>query len=465
MANQNTFTLIAGDDTTIDLSQKNLGTADAGLLSAWLTIERRELEQERARSQQAAAAAAAAARQAAAAAAVAARQAAAAAAVAARQVAAQSAVTGFTQGLAYLQTHRIDLSGVEFGDVSSIQVVEIATRCPDLEALFLPAGTRLDESTLVAARRDCPKAKCIKLGCEISESAYLELLAQHGKHDAELAAALSQLSLPEGTPPAGDNLEPEPEDGASPGGLCRVLDLTGRSFARLTDSGLAELPGLCPDVTAVFLPADSKVTQAGLNEFRRQSPGVRCLSLGAEVGRVPLLHALRVAKESQRLNLCRNDDDISQRHFKQLSDAGLAELAALCPGLEAVFTAGDPSKITPEGRAALKAACPIAKCVDLGCEISEGAYDALVTGYAATQTLDLTGDAYDRLTDVGLREVSVIFQAEGELVVVIFTTGLKQRAVLDSRSCSRDIPPRTLCCLAMKSLCRSAQLLRRQGST
>ena len=443
MANQNTYTLIAGDDTTIDLSQKNLGTADAGLLSAWLTIERRALVQERARS----------------------RQVAAAAAVAARQVAAQSAVSGFTQGLAYLQTHRIDLSGVEFGDVSSIQVVEIATRCPDLEALFLPAGTRLDESTLVAARRDCPKAKCIKLGCEISESAYLELLAQHGKHDAELAAALSQLSLPEGTPPAGDDLEPEPEDEASPGGLCRVLDLTGRSFARLTDSGLAELPGLCPDVTAVFLPADSKVTQAGLNEFRRQSPGVRCLSLGAEVGRVPLLHALRVAKESQRLNLCRNDDDISQRHFKQLSDAGLAELAALCPGLEAVFIAGDPSKITPEGRAALKAACPIAKCVDLGCEISEGAYDALVTGYAATQTLDLTGDAYDRLTDAGLREVSVIFQAEGELAVVIFTTGLKQRAVLDSRSCSRDIPPRTLCCLAMKSLCRSAQLLRRQGST
>ena len=74
---------------------------------------------------------------------------------------------------------------------------------------------------------------------------------------------------------------------------CRVLDLTSGLFARLTDAGFAEIAALCPDVTAVFLSSDTRVTSAGLDAFREQCPGVRCLALGGEVMRETFMVLLR----------------------------------------------------------------------------------------------------------------------------------------------------------------------------
>ena len=45
-------------------------------------------------------------------------------------------------------------------------------------------------------RASCPYALYLELGCEVSEEAYLELRAQHERHDAELARLLLGAEQP-----------------------------------------------------------------------------------------------------------------------------------------------------------------------------------------------------------------------------------------------------------------------------
>eukprot|EP01043_Picozoa_sp_COSAG02_P064845 COSAG02_NODE_9604_length_2164_cov_47.511864_1_plen_311_part_10 len=105
-----------------------------------------------------------------------------------------SAIGGFAQGLGYLATKRVDLSG-QFGAVTEDQIKVVACRSSDLEALFLPIGTQLSDSTLAAVREACPRATCLELGCEINEKAFLDLCAQHERHDHELASLLPNAEL------------------------------------------------------------------------------------------------------------------------------------------------------------------------------------------------------------------------------------------------------------------------------
>eukprot|EP01043_Picozoa_sp_COSAG02_P060064 COSAG02_NODE_7773_length_2853_cov_1.289760_1_plen_745_part_10 len=224
----------------------------------------------------------------------------------------QATVSGFIQGLSYLSTRTVDLSSARLGTIDPVQLQQIAGHCPDLEALFLPTGMSLDEPTLAVFRRDCPRA-CLELACEVVKDGFFALRAQYEKHDAELASALETLHLSEGIPPNENATEPAPLTG-----LCRVLDLTDGIFSRLTDAGFADIPKLCPNATAVFLPIDSKVTSTGRKEFQRQSPGVLCLTLGAEIQRVPLLRILKNVTATQTL-------DFTGESTSKLTTAGLRE--------------------------------------------------------------------------------------------------------------------------------------------
>jgi hypothetical protein len=101
-----------------------------------------------------------------------------------------AAMAGFSQGLGYLRTRRVDLSSPAFGTVTETQIMDLAGQTPELEALFLAPGVVLSETCLDTLRRDCPEAACLALGCELSEKGYLELRQQHGRHDDELGALL-----------------------------------------------------------------------------------------------------------------------------------------------------------------------------------------------------------------------------------------------------------------------------------
>ena len=125
-------------------------------------------------------------------------------------------MAGFAQGLSYLATKRVDLSAPEFGTVAAEQILAVASKVPHAEAMFFPPGTKLDDDTLGSLRQHCPNARCLTLGCEVTEKGYLELRRQHGQHDEALATALEVLGLPEGVPN-----EPEPELEPL---LCRVLE-------------------------------------------------------------------------------------------------------------------------------------------------------------------------------------------------------------------------------------------------
>jgi hypothetical protein len=244
--------------------------------------------------------------------------------------------------------------------VAAEQILAVASKVPQAEAMFFPPGTTLDDATLGSLRQHCPDARCISLGCEVTEQGYLELCRQHGQHDEALATALEVvLRLPEGVPN-----EPEPEFEPL---LCRVLDLTDVIFARLTDAGFTEIPKFCLDVTAVFLPTDSQTTNVGLQEFRRQSPATRCLALGAEVQRGALLRMLNNAKATQTL-------DLTGSACGRLTTNGLGELAAICQprgsfSLKAVIASQELRETAADGLAMLYSLHPSAHVVCVGDEV------------------------------------------------------------------------------------------------
>ena len=83
----------------------------------------------------------------------------------------EAATAGLFQGLVaswkYLSSKRIDLSHTVLGAVSEDQINTIVDWAPpDLEAQFLPTGTKLSESALESLRTRCPKALCLALGCD-----------------------------------------------------------------------------------------------------------------------------------------------------------------------------------------------------------------------------------------------------------------------------------------------------------
>eukprot|EP01043_Picozoa_sp_COSAG02_P098361 COSAG02_NODE_34520_length_482_cov_54.697128_1_plen_160_part_11 len=129
---------------------------------------------------------------------------------------------------------------------------------------------------------------------------------------------------------------------------CRVLDLSSPEFGRLTDAGFAEIAELCHDVTAVFLSANTKITGAGLNRFRKCQTGVQCIALGGQVTRGALIHLLNQYQRTKRVDLR------DQHLFDAVTVTGLGEIVALCPDLEAVFTVPD-SKIERKQMAKLSA--------------------------------------------------------------------------------------------------------------
>eukprot|EP01043_Picozoa_sp_COSAG02_P059536 COSAG02_NODE_7608_length_2936_cov_1.606274_1_plen_896_part_10 len=437
---------------------------------------------------------------------------------AASEAAAAAMTDGFVHGLGSLVTKRVDLSSVKFGVPSTTaEMIEaIASCCPDLEAMFLPEGIKLSYSTLSVLRRDCPRALCLELGCEVSEKGYLDLRVQHRHHDAVLSDLLSCAGPPEGTPgPSMRTLstpsqkmwsEPEPQmnertvsplaeracqslliqqtaelarsassDSDSDSGTplrriysdsaegmieelkermkqaidagqydqlgfyqqqitnveemdpvvkCRVLDLTKPDiFTGLTDAGFAEIPRLCPDVTAVFLPVNTKVTTAGLMDFRRQTPGVRCLSLGAEISREVLLDVLHQYTYTRRI-------DITAHAYSNVTAKGLKEIFEFCPEVEAVFT--NPAfKIQPQEVAELSKPLPALRCTMLGREVSAQTYQQMEAQLRDAKILDLTGDAFERLSDAGIAEL-IRMPGLRETLKAIFTDPSNEKVTEDA---------------------------------
>lgn len=264
-------------------------------------------------------------------------------------------LTGLTAGLGYLSTRRVDLTMLDVEAVPADQLLAVAEKVPQLEALFLPPHTQLDETTIRQLRQMCPEARCLALGCELSEEAYLDLRAQYRGHDIELETALMSAGLAQPDPtdrtvatePEPEEVAPdqnllgadytaiphcsEPELGVCTYDVCRVLDLTGAGFDRLTDAGFAEIPRLCPNITALFLPAGSLVTSVGLDEFRTQSPDVKVLAIGRELSRGALLRLMRQAREKYL--------DFTSPSCSAITETGLRELVAIAPlsDMRAVF--------------------------------------------------------------------------------------------------------------------------------
>ena len=331
---------------------------------------------------------------------------------------------GIAQGLTYLQSRCVDLSALS--QVAAEEILKVCRQCPDLEALFLPICFELSPSTHAEVRKICPKIRCLALGREIGVDTYSSLVKQYAAGDAELGGLLPVV-IPEGAPsarPARD-MEPEPEPAPELHGEAAFhsLDLSGKEFAELTDAGLGEIMDFCADINAVFLAPDTKVTAEGLKMVRTRCPGIRCTSLSREVSRVALLQMLRQYKQAQRINLC----DASL--YKHLSDDGIGDIASLCPNINDLFVSPDTNpKLTTCGLQKLRGACAqSARCIALGHEISESAFDVLLTGYNEVQTLDLSTPEFLQLTDAGLEEISALVCAKKDLRALFLTPQLRQR--------------------------------------
>eukprot|EP01048_Picozoa_sp_COSAG05_P006190 COSAG05_NODE_390_length_10436_cov_15.721196_12_plen_436_part_01 len=304
-----------------------------------------------------------------------------------------AAIDGLEQGLGYLLTKRLDLTGESFGAMDEEELLRIARRCPELEALFVSEGGAMDQRLADTLRRGpdapCPRLRCACLGQEISEAAFVALEEQYTRSDVDLGAAIpaAALSLP-GEQPA---VPPAP---------FKALDLTGEDFSRLTDDGLREIAEFCTGTTALFLGASTRVSQAGLDAFRERCAGVRVVHLGREIfPATALVNLLDSFAETKRLNLT---------EFTLLSARGLREILSLCPEVTALFTTAD-DKITPQELADISASCPAAQCMLLGREVDEPTFDALHAQYEGSKMLDLAGPEFSRLTAAGLSELAGLF--------------------------------------------------------
>jgi hypothetical protein len=184
------------------------------------------------------------------------------------QVRQETTMAGLAQGLGFLRTRRVDLSGECFGDVGPEQALAIATACgPELDALFLPVPLVLPPEVVTQLTESCPQARCLALGGEVTEVGFEEILRQYKEIDAVMADALGAASIAEGVPPCAPtvNTRLHVEDDApqaaaaaerhitpsaqAAGGAtdCCTLDLTDAAqFRHLTDAGLgAFTPYIC----------------------------------------------------------------------------------------------------------------------------------------------------------------------------------------------------------------------------
>eukprot|EP01045_Picozoa_sp_COSAG04_P011428 COSAG04_NODE_736_length_10705_cov_17.817273_2_plen_108_part_00 len=80
-----------------------------------------------------------------------------------------------------------------------------------------------------------------------------------------------------------------------------------------------------PDLTAVFLSVDTKVTDHGLELFRRRSPGVRLLSLGKQAARADVI-ALLLQPRGQDPDCREPCLNLTSRAYQRVNDDGLKEL-------------------------------------------------------------------------------------------------------------------------------------------
>ena len=87
-----------------------------------------------------------------------------------------------------------------------------------------------------------------------------------------------------------------------------------------------------------------------------------------------------------------------------LTPAGLAELGALCPDTEALFTPPHAASLSAE---ALLRAFPGARCVLLGREISQEAHAGLLRCFEESGNIDLSGEAFARLAGLGKTRVGL----------------------------------------------------------
>eukprot|EP01047_Picozoa_sp_COSAG01_P019701 COSAG01_NODE_1102_length_11682_cov_11.201848_7_plen_864_part_00 len=209
-------------------------------------------------------------------------------------------------------------------------------------------------AALKESKAQLPSLKVAHLGAEISPDAYEALVAQYEAN--------------------------------------KRLDLTGEACSKVTAAGLVELPALFPEIEAIFcsLPGFPQ-------EVKAQLPSLKVAHLGAEIS--PDAYEALVAQYEANKRL-----DLTGEACSKVTAAGLAELPALFPEVEAIFS------LLPSFPQEIKSQLPSFTLAHLGAEISPDAYEALVEQYKAnSKRLDMTGEAYSKVTKAGLAEVATLF--------------------------------------------------------
>lgn len=313
----------------------------------------------------------------------------------------RATIAGLCQGLGYLTTRRLDLSADCFTNISHQDIIEMATRCPDLTAAFFAPGFLLPQEVISAIRNHCPDAHCLALGCEISEASYVSVRKQYERGDSELAELIPAIA--EGVPP-GLTLEPVDVESCVP---FISLDLATSEFCRLTDEGLNELLQIFPKTNAVFLLKGTKVTQGGLRFIKQKCTNLRFAELGQQLTRPKMMELLQNCRQTGRLNLC---DDA----YADVDDNGLQEILSLCSGIKAAFTRRDSSISTSVLQ---RLASQSETIVHLSREVSESTFDQLQAQYASNRMLDLSGTECAYMTSASLPDMARLFPD----VVAIFT--------------------------------------------
>ena len=298
----------------------------------------------------------------------------------------------------YESTKRLDLTGEAFSGLTEAGLMELAVLFPKLEAVFF-STLNMRERVAYGFTYQVSTGRTWRLR-EISEEKY-------GKYSDSAEFDLYTCENGEWTHLRKTNGHYQH------GGFPWVEDEHGKMSDKYGLNNSQTRQGLSPaeakawtksTVAPVYASIAAEggtdtVTHAAIaDRLKSQLPSLKVASLGAEI--TPDAYDALVSQYEATKRL-----DLTGEVYSGLTEAGLSELPALFPELEAVFSL---SSILQEINQ-IKAQLPTLKVASLGVEITPEAYDQLVSQYEETKRLDLTGEAFSGLTEAGLMELAGCF--------------------------------------------------------
>eukprot|EP00899_Mesostigma_viride_P023985 jgi/Mesvir1/4771/Mv22187-RA.1 len=311
---------------------------------------------------------------------------------------------------------RLGMTACKSYDLDST-LVEIARRCPQLEALDVDYSEVTDEG-VAALAHGCPLLRRLVLPKRVTSSSIkevaqhcplLEHLGIHSISDAMLESLAAHCP--------------------------RLQRLEGRECERVTDAGISALAAKCTGLHRLNVPG-ADVSDVGMTAVASHCTGLEHLNV-AGCGRVTDASISLVARS------CRQLRHLSIAGCSQVTGASITLVVESCPLLRELLIGR--TRLDDDVLKAIADNCPELRWLDVaGCRSDGGGLSLLASGCKKLEILDVSGsylmtrwglsDIAEHCTRLRVFRAAGIHYADGVISGLIEARGQQLRALDLSRS-------------------------------